>query len=227
MQVGPAIASQPRRQRCFKARSLQPPAPPRNDADLLAVARVRLRSPMRHHSGLATATRDPLPEREHERSGWRRRRKTGGTAAAKRCVLPETTRRSRTHASATVLVLTCAASAGAHAGAVPAHLKGEPRLGAAFLIAAVLLIAAAIAVAAHPEDRRITGAAGLLLAGLMLAYLATRTTGIPVLDPEPEALDAVGIATNVVETLGVLAALRPIQPVGRHIRPAHLQEVSR
>src|SRR5436305_13565047 len=101
--------------------------------------------------------------------------------------------------SATVLVFVCAASAGAHAGLVPAHLNSEPRLGAAFVIAVVLLVAAGIAVAARPEDRRITSAAGLLLAGVMLAYLASRTTGIPVLDPEPEALDTVGIATNVVE----------------------------
>lgn len=128
---------------------------------------------------------------------------------------------------ATVLVFTCTASAGAHAGLVPSHLSGEPRLGAAFLIAVVLLVAAATAVAARPKDRRVTGATGLLLAGLMLAYIATRTTGIPVLDPEPEAVDAVGVATNVVEALGVLVALGLICPIGRHGRLTHLQEVSR
>jgi hypothetical protein len=128
---------------------------------------------------------------------------------------------------ATVLVFTCAASAGAHAGLAPAHLNGEPRLGAAFLIAVVLLVAAAIAVAARPEDRRITTAAGLLLACLMLAYLASRTTGIPVLDPEPEVLDPVGIATNAVEAVGAQVALWLIDPLGRHGRLTHLQEVSR
>lgn len=128
---------------------------------------------------------------------------------------------------AAALVFTCAASAGAHAGLVPAHLNGEPRLGAAFLIAVVLLLAAATAAAARPGDRRITSAAGLLLAGLMLAYLASRTTGIPVLDPEPETLDAVGIATTVVEALGVVVAVCLIHPVGRHPRLTHLQEVSR
>jgi hypothetical protein len=64
------------------------------------------------------------------------------------------------------------------------------------------------------------------LAGLIAAYLASRTTGIPVLDPEPEALDAVGIATNVVEALGVVVALWLIYPTGRHARLTHLQEVS-
>jgi hypothetical protein len=125
-----------------------------------------------------------------------------------------------------VLVFTCAASAGAHAGLVPAHLNGEPRLGAALLIAVVLLLAAATSVAARPGNRRTTSAAGLLLAGLMLAFLASRTTGIPVLDPEPEALDAVGIATNAVEALGVVGALWLIHPVGRRARLTHLQEVS-
>jgi FtsH-binding integral membrane protein len=126
---------------------------------------------------------------------------------------------------ATVLVFTCAASAGAHAGLVPAHLNGEPRLGAAFVAAVVLLVAAATSVAARPADRRITSAAGLLLAGLILAYVVSRTTGIPVLDPEPEAVDAVGIATNVVEALGVVVALGLTHPLGRHGRLAHLKEV--
>ena len=92
---------------------------------------------------------------------------------------------------------------------------------------AALLVAAATAVAARPGDRRITSAAGLLLAGLMLAYLASRTTGIPMLDPEPEALDTVGVATNAAEAVGVVVALWLIQPVGRHARPTHLQEVPR
>lgn len=127
---------------------------------------------------------------------------------------------------ATLLVLTCAASAGAHAGLVPAHLNGEPRLGAAFLVAVVLLVAAAAAVVARPHDRRITSAAGLLLAGLLLAYIASRSTGIPVLDPEPEPLDAVGIVTTAVEGVGLLIALSLIHPLGRHRRLIHLQEVS-
>jgi hypothetical protein len=126
----------------------------------------------------------------------------------------------------TVLVFACAASAGAHAGLVPAHLNEEPRLGAAFLVAVVLLVLAAAALAARPADLRVAAAAGLLLAGLILAYLASRTTGIPVLDPEPEAVDAVGIATNVVEGIGVLVALALIHPLRRPGRLTPLKEVS-
>jgi hypothetical protein len=125
------------------------------------------------------------------------------------------------------LAFACAASAGAHAGLVPAHLNAGPRLGAAFLVAVVLLLSAATAVVARPCDRRITAAAGALLGGLMLSYLATRTTGIPVLAPEPEAPDGVGVATNLVEGAGLVAALWLNQPRGRHARPFHLKEVSR
>jgi hypothetical protein len=109
---------------------------------------------------------------------------------------------------------------------VPAHLSGEPRLGVAFLIAAALLLAAAIAIALRPWDRRVSGAAALLLGGLMVAYLATRTTGIPLLDREREAVDAVGVATIVLEAAGLAAALWLMQPVDSPGRHAQLQEVS-
>ena len=124
------------------------------------------------------------------------------------------------------VVLACAASAGAHAGLVPVHLQSEPRLGAAFLVAVVLL-GVVVAVAVFPGDRRIVNGAAVLPAALMLAYVASRTTGIPVLDPGPEDLDAVGVATTSVEAIGLVCALWLMQPVGRPDRPTHLQEVSR
>jgi hypothetical protein len=65
----------------------------------------------------------------------------------------------------------------------------------------------------------------IFLAGLILAHVISRTTGIPVVDPEPEAVDAVGVATDVVEALGVLVALGLTHPLGRHLRLTHLQEV--
>ena len=127
----------------------------------------------------------------------------------------------------TVVALACAASAGAHAGLVPAHLQEEPPLGVAFLVAVVLLLSALIAVSLRPTDRRVLAGAALLLFGLALAYLATRTTGIPVLDPEREAVDAVGVLTTSVEIAGVAFALWLMQPLGRVARPVHAQEVTR
>jgi hypothetical protein len=127
----------------------------------------------------------------------------------------------------TVVALACGASAGAHAGLVPAHLQEEPRLGMVFLAAVVLLLSAVIAVSLRPSDRRVLLGAGLLLFGLALAYLATRTSGIPILDPEREAVDAVGVLTTSIELAGVVFALWLTQPLGRGARPAHVQEVSR
>jgi ABC-type uncharacterized transport system permease subunit len=127
----------------------------------------------------------------------------------------------------TVVVLACAASAGAHAGLVPAHLQEEPRLGVAFVVAVVLLLSALVAVSLRPTDRRVLAGAALLLVGLALAYLATRTIGIPVLDPEREAVDVVGVLTTSIEIAGVAFALWLTQPLGRVARPAHIQEVSR
>ncbi|HJS94796.1 MAG TPA: hypothetical protein VJ741_11060 [Solirubrobacteraceae bacterium] len=127
----------------------------------------------------------------------------------------------------TVVVLACAASAGAHAGLVPAHLSEEPRLGVAFLVAVVLLLSALVAVSLRPTDRRVLAGAALLLFGLALAYLATRTIGLPVLDPEREAVDTVGVLTTSIEIAGVAFALWLTQPTGRLARPIHTQEVSR
>lgn len=127
----------------------------------------------------------------------------------------------------TVVVLACAASAGAHAGLVPAHLQEEPRLGVAFVAAVLLLLSAVVAVSLRPTDRRVLAVAALVLLGLALAYLATRTTGIPWLDPEREGVDTVGVIATLIETAGAVLALWLTQPLGRVARPVHVQEVTR
>jgi len=126
-----------------------------------------------------------------------------------------------------ILVFACAASAGAHAGLVPEHLYAEPRVGVAFLVAIVLLLATGAALTVRPDDPRIATAAAVLFAGLIVAYAASRTTGIPLLAPDREALDTVGVATKVVEVAGLALALWLSQPIGRRHRRPSLQEVSR
>lgn len=125
-------------------------------------------------------------------------------------------------------MLAAAASAGAHAGLVPWHLANEPRMGVAFVVAVVLLLATAVATGLRPGDRHVAGAAGLLFAGLIAAYILSRTIGIPVLSPDREPVDAVGVATNLVEALGFALALFLVR---RHRcetrRRLTLQEVSR
>ena len=119
----------------------------------------------------------------------------------------------------------CAASAGAHAALVPEHLRTEPAPGVAFIVACVLMLGIAAALALRPDDALAAQAATLLLAGLIAAYAVSRTTGLPLLHPEPEAVDAVGLATKAVELAGFLLALGLSQPGGR--RPSPAQEAPR
>jgi hypothetical protein len=97
----------------------------------------------------------------------------------------------------------------------------------AFVVAVVALLATGIAAARCPADARVGGTAALLFAGLVTAYAVSRTTGIPLLQTDPEPIDAVGVATSVVEAVGFACALVLTQST-RHnrVRPA-LQEVSR
>ena len=124
------------------------------------------------------------------------------------------------------MVGACAISAGAHAGLVPEHLREAPQLGVAFVVAAGLLVAAAIALAIRPGSVRAARRAALLLAGLIGVYAASRTTGIPLLEPRAEPLDAVGAATKLVEGVGLFVALRLSRSVGDRRSPL-TQEAAR
>jgi peptidoglycan/LPS O-acetylase OafA/YrhL len=110
--------------------------------------------------------------------------------------------------TATVLVATCAASAGAHAALVPAHVRDQRALGVAFALAAAALLAVVAALAARPDSRTTRPAAAAVLASLIGAYAFSVTTGIPWLAGSPEPVDVVGLATKTVEALGLAFALR-------------------
>ena len=125
-----------------------------------------------------------------------------------------------------MVIAACAASAGAHAGLVPEHLREAPQLGIAFIVASVVLLAVVVALALRPDDRRIALVAALLLTGLIGSWGASRVTGIPFFQPRPEPVDLVGLVTKLVEVLGLAFALWLSQPVdGR--RSSAIQEVSR
>jgi hypothetical protein len=109
--------------------------------------------------------------------------------------------------TATRVVLAAAVSAGIHAGLVPEHLGEMPPLGVSFIVAVLTLLAIAAAVAIRPEAQIPASLSAFLFAGLILAYVASRTTGLPVLEPEPERVDAIGIVTVAVQFVGLLAAL--------------------
>ena len=108
----------------------------------------------------------------------------------------------------TVVIVLCAATAGAHAALVPGHLEHEPRLGIAFVGATALLLAAAVALAYRPDDTRVGTATALLLAALIGAYVVNVTTGLPWLSDGPEPVDIVGLATKSVEGIGLLFSIQ-------------------
>ena len=116
---------------------------------------------------------------------------------------------------ATLLVLAAAGSAGIHAGLVPEHLGEMPLLGVSFIFAVLALLAIASAVAIRPEAQLPASLAALLFAGLILAYVVSRTTGLPILEPEPERVDAIGVVTVAVQLFGLLAALWLTRTAGR------------
>jgi hypothetical protein len=104
----------------------------------------------------------------------------------------------------------CAVSAGVHAGLVVPHWHESALLALAFVASVLALLVVALVTASRPDDGRVRLAAGVLLLVMCGAYAASRTTGLPVLAPEPEALDPVGVITQAVQLVGAAFALLPI-----------------
>ena len=126
---------------------------------------------------------------------------------------------------ARIVVGACAASAGAHAGLVPEHMREAAPLGVAFVVATGLLLAVAAALAISPDSLRAARGAALLLAALVALYAASRSTGIPLLEPHAEPVDAVGATTKLVEGLGLVFALQLSRPMSDRRSPL-TQEVA-
>jgi hypothetical protein len=103
----------------------------------------------------------------------------------------------------------CAASAGIHAGLIVPHWHESPPLAVAFGVSVVALLGFSLLAAGRPQDGRVRLGAGLLLLLMCGAYAVSRTTGLPVLAPEPEALDPVGVATQAVQLAGAAHAFLP------------------
>ena len=107
-----------------------------------------------------------------------------------------------------VLTVVCAASAGVHAGIVPEHLtEAGPLLAATFTGTAVLLLVAAAFTSRARYDAWATVGAAALLTAIALAYLLSRTAGLPGLITQPEAADPLGLITSVGEVIGALAGI--------------------
>ena len=104
-------------------------------------------------------------------------------------------------------VITAAVTAGVHAALVPEHLHEHFAAGAGFIVATVLLGALVVWLTYGPPSVLAAGALALVFAGLLAGYVLAVTTGVPVLQPEPEAVDGLAVATKAVEAAGLLLAL--------------------
>jgi hypothetical protein len=102
------------------------------------------------------------------------------------------------------IALVCAASAGVHAALVPAHLREGAPIGAAFALSVLLLAAAALRVRTTP---RAAYSVAAVLLGVAGCYFLSRTTGIPLLIPDPEPVDIVGTLTSLAEVAAAVAVL--------------------
>ena len=111
------------------------------------------------------------------------------------------------------LTVTVAVSAGVHVALVPEHWHERHALGAGFALAVVELAAAGAALHVNRLAPAAPAIAGLVLTGLTVLYLLSRTAGLPLTGHEE--WDTVGIATQVVQLSGVALALLPLTETTR------------
>jgi hypothetical protein len=115
---------------------------------------------------------------------------------------------------ADLVLAACAISAGAHAALVPSHMEHDVQLGLAFVVAVGLLVAVGAAVVVSPGTARAAQAAALVFAALIASYTAATTVGPSFLSVEPESIDGVALVTKLVESVGLVFALKLNQTVG-------------
>jgi hypothetical protein len=106
------------------------------------------------------------------------------------------------------LLVACAFSAGVHVALAPEHLGESALLGLGFLASAALLLALGLGIYVRPDSVRLPRLIALLSGALIAAYVASRTVGLPVLHPAPEAVDPLGVITKGVEVVAVALSLR-------------------
>ena len=116
-----------------------------------------------------------------------------------------------------IVIVVCAISAGIHAALTPAHFGEGLGAGFGFLVATIVLAGLAAALT-HSADRPVLAVAVVTLAGLLAAYVAAITTGVPLLHPETEPVDGLALVTKAIEAVGLVAAARLLVPVRSLVR---------
>jgi CHASE2 domain-containing sensor protein len=104
-----------------------------------------------------------------------------------------------------LVILACAVSAGIHGALVPDHFEEGTGAGLGFVAATVLLAVLAAYLTRRPT-RLALAATAAVFAGLIASYGLAITTGVPILHPEPEAVDGLALFTKAIEVIGLLVA---------------------
>jgi hypothetical protein len=105
-----------------------------------------------------------------------------------------------------IVILTCAISCGIHAALAPAHFEEGTAAGVGFVVAAVALALSAVALTRNPS-RYVLLATSALLAGLILVYVPVIATGLPVLHPDQEPVEALALCTKAIEAIGLVVVV--------------------
>jgi hypothetical protein len=106
-----------------------------------------------------------------------------------------------------VLIMACAVSAGIHGALAPAHFAEGTGAGLGFVAATALLAVVGLLLTLRPGSRPALLGTAAVLGGLLAAYGLAVTTGVPLLHPEVEPVDALAVFTKAVEAAGLAAAL--------------------
>ena len=109
-----------------------------------------------------------------------------------------------------IVILACAISAGAHGALIRDHFHEGTGPGVGFLLATMLLAVLAVVLTHGPTQLALAFTAALF-AGLIASYALAVTTGVPVLHPGVETVDALALVTKTVEVVGLLAAMSLIR----------------
>ena len=106
-----------------------------------------------------------------------------------------------------LVVLACAISAGIHGALTSDHFAESVGAGVGFAVATVVLAGLVIALTLRPASVLALAGAATVLAGLLAAYGLAITSGVPLLQPDPEPVDGLALATKAVEAIGLVAAV--------------------
>jgi hypothetical protein len=109
-----------------------------------------------------------------------------------------------------IVILACAISAGIHGGLVQDHFHEGTGAGLGFAVATVLLALLAIVGTRAPTQGWLAAAAAVF-AALIASYALVVTTGMPVLHPQPEAIDGLALFTKAVEAIGLVLVASLLQ----------------